>query len=105
MYLERADIESTLGVIARRSAACSRLMIAYISPALFQWLAGFAPRLVGEPFRSQFTPRAMRALLSRHGFAVLEDHDIATIARSLSAAFGRDARATRRLRIVSAHER
>lgn len=104
MYLERADIETTLGVIARRSAAHSRLTIAYISPALFQWLVGLAPRLVGEPFLSKFTPRAMRALLSRHGFGVLADDDIATIAQSLSAALGRDARAMRRLRIVSAEK-
>ena len=80
MYLERTDIDATLAIIARRSATGSRLTIAYISPAWIRWLAGLAVRRLGEPFRSVFTPRAMRELLEPHGFRILDDEDIRTIA-------------------------
>ena len=102
MYLERADIEATLSIVARRSAAGSRLTIAYISPGVLRWIAGFAVRRLGEPFRSVFTRRSMRALLARHGFRVAEDDDISAIASALSPALGRDARAMRHLRVATA---
>jgi methyltransferase (TIGR00027 family) len=102
MYLTRADVEATLSVVARRSAAGSRLIIAYISPALIRWLAAFAVRRLGEPFRSVFRPEAMRVLLDRHGFRVLDDRDVAAIAGTLSAKLGRDTRAMKHLRIVVA---
>ncbi len=104
MYLTRAEVEATLEIVMRRSAPGSRLMIAYISPALLLWVVGLAVRRVGEPFRSVFTPHAMRGLLEQHGFRVLEDRDVATIAKTLSAKLGRDARGIRHLRIVIAQK-
>jgi methyltransferase (TIGR00027 family) len=102
MYLTRADVEATLSIVTRRSAAGSRLIVAYISPAPLRWIVGLAVRRLGEPFRSVFTCDAMRGLLEQHGFRVLDDRDVVTIARALSPKLGRDARAMRHLRIVTA---
>jgi methyltransferase (TIGR00027 family) len=104
MYLERADIDATLSIVARRSAAASRLTIAYISPALIRWIAGLAVRRLGEPFRSVFRQNEMQALLARHGFRVREDENISMIASRLSPALGRDARAMKHLRVVTAEK-
>ena len=70
MYLALAEVEATLGVIARRSAAGSRLIVAYHSPALILRLVAFLVARVGEPLRSAFTAHAMRTLLATHGFGV-----------------------------------
>jgi methyltransferase (TIGR00027 family) len=104
MYLTRADVEATLSIVARRSAAGSRLIIAYISPAPLRWLVGWAVRRLGEPFQSVFTRNAMRLLLEKHGFRAEDDHDVATIARALSSKLGRDARGMKHLRIVIAQK-
>jgi methyltransferase (TIGR00027 family) len=104
MYLERADIEATLSIIARRSAAGSHLTIAYISPALLRWIVGLAMRRLGEPFRSVFTRNEMRALLARHDFRVRDDQDISTIASTLSPVLARDARAMKHLRVATAEK-
>jgi methyltransferase (TIGR00027 family) len=104
MYLTRADVEATLSIVARRSAAGSRLIVAYISPALLRWLVGMAVRRLGEPFRSVYTQNAMRGLLETHGFRVLDDRDVATVARALSPKLGREARGMRHLRIVTAEK-
>jgi methyltransferase (TIGR00027 family) len=102
MYLTREDVEATLSIVAQRSARGSRLIIAYVSPALLRWLVALAVRRLGEPFLSAFTPGAMRDLLAKHGFRALADRDVATIARALSPKLGREARAVRHLRIVTA---
>jgi methyltransferase (TIGR00027 family) len=104
MYLTRVDVEATLAIVARRSAAGSRLIIAYISPALLRWLVGLAVRRLGEPFRSVFTRDAMRDLLEKYGFRALDDRDVARVARTLSSKLGRDARGMRHLRIVVAEK-
>lgn len=85
MYLERADIEATLGVIQARSAAGSHLVILYTSPSLSRTVAGFVLGLIGEPFRSAFTANEMRALLAQFGFSVVRDDDLASIAARLAA--------------------
>jgi methyltransferase (TIGR00027 family) len=104
MYLERADIEATLSVLARRSAPGSRLTIAYVAPVFLRWLIGLMLRRIGEPFRSIFTAEQMRELLARHGFRAGSDEDIVAIAKRLSPALERDARAIRHLRIVTAEK-
>src|SRR5499427_3378297 len=79
MYLAPADIEATLAVIRRRSAAGSRLIIAYHSPALMLRLIGPIVRRMGEPLRSAFTANEMREMLARYGFGVVWDADMPTI--------------------------
>ncbi|HET7539219.1 MAG TPA: class I SAM-dependent methyltransferase [Polyangiaceae bacterium] len=83
MYLERADIEATLGVVQARSAPGSQLAILYTSPSLVRAAAGFALGLIGEPFRSAFSAEQMRTLLAGFGFSVVHDHDLAYIATRL----------------------
>ncbi len=102
MYLEPADVEATLSVIARRSANGSQLTIAYVGPSLLRWFVALAVRRLGEPFRSVYTHPAMRALLDRHGFQVMRDEDIFTIGQALSPELASGMRPMRHLRIVSA---
>jgi methyltransferase (TIGR00027 family) len=102
MYLTQADVEATLAVIARRSAAGSRLVIAYHSPALVLRVLGLLVRRVGEPLKSAFTAEEMRALLHRYGFEVVRDEDVHRIGTTLSEETGRATRPIRHLRIVTA---
>jgi methyltransferase (TIGR00027 family) len=76
MYLSPDQVRATLGVIARRSAAGSRLLVTYHAPAALLWLVGFAVRRLGEPFRSRYAPEAMRALLEEHGLRVVRDDTV-----------------------------
>jgi methyltransferase (TIGR00027 family) len=85
MYLTRTEIEASLRVIERLSAPGSRLIVAYHRSALLLWLVGPFMRLMGEPLRSAFTAEAMRELLGAHGFVVVRDEDVRTIASTLSA--------------------
>jgi methyltransferase (TIGR00027 family) len=84
MYLTEQAIESTLAVVARRSSAGSRLVVAYFSPALMMHLVGVVVRRLGEPLRSVFTAEAMRVLLAKHGFRVVSDHGLPEIGQRLS---------------------
>ncbi|MGE3456760.1 MAG: class I SAM-dependent methyltransferase [Kofleriaceae bacterium] len=102
MYLERRAIEATLAIIQRRSAAHSRLIVAYIRSTILQRLTGIVVRRIGEPFRSVFTRDQMAALQARFGFGVVSDRDVPTIAGSLSAELGRATRAMNHLRIATA---
>jgi methyltransferase (TIGR00027 family) len=102
MYLARSDIEATLGVIERRSASGSRLIVAYHCPALILRIVGLVVRRIGEPLRSVFTADELRAVLARYGFRVVADQDIPTIAGSLSAALARETRVMKHLRIATA---
>ncbi len=105
MYLERADIEATLRVVAERSAPGSRLVIMYISPSIIRQMVGVLLRFVGEPFRSAFTEGEMQALLAGFGFTVLQDDDMATVGTTLSAEFADTARILKAMRIVTAQRR
>jgi methyltransferase (TIGR00027 family) len=102
MYLERADIEKTLGVVERRSAPRSRLVVAYHCPALMLGLIGALLRRVGEPLRSAFTADEMRNLLAGYGFTVRTDHDLPAIAGKLSADMARSVRGIRHQRVATA---
>ncbi|APR76413.1 Transcriptional regulator, MerR family protein [Minicystis rosea] len=105
MYLTLADIEATLDVIAKRSAAESRLIILYHSPALMLRVVGFVVGRLGEPLRSSFTADAMRALLSKHGFDVVRDEDLHQVGAALSDEVARATKATKHLRLVTAARR
>ncbi len=102
MYLTLADIEATLAVIDRRSAAASRLIVAYHSPWPLLRLVGLLLRRIGEPLRSAFTAEAMRGLLAKHKFEVVQDEDVPTIGAGLSAEIARATRVVKHLRIATA---
>lgn len=85
MYLARRDIEATLAVVARRSAAGSRLVVLYHRPALMLAIIGLVVHRVGEPLRSAFTPDQMRAMLARHGFQVARDRSAADLGAEIPA--------------------
>lgn len=102
MYLRRSEVEATLGVIARRSAVESRLIIAYHAPALMLILAGLLVRRVGEPLRSVYTAGGMQSLLERHGFNVVRDDGLPAITARLSPELGRVTGRMKHLRIVTA---
>jgi methyltransferase (TIGR00027 family) len=92
MYLTRPQIEATLEVIARRSAARSQLIVAYHQPALILVLFGFLVRRLGEPLRSAFRAEQMRELLAAYGFRVTRDEDVPTIGARISACVGQQTR-------------
>jgi methyltransferase (TIGR00027 family) len=105
MYLTRAEVDATLEVIARRSATSSRLIVVYASPGLMVPLVRVLVRRVGEPFRSVYTAAAMNKLLVHHGFAVIRDDDVHTLARPLSQRAWRATRTLKHGRIVVADRR
>lgn len=102
MYLTQDAIDTTLSVIARRSARPSRLVVNYLRRALMVRIVGLLVRRVGEPFRSFFTPDAMRALLASHGFAVARDENIVAIAHALSPQLAHEVRLVKYMRIATA---
>lgn len=102
MYLTLADIEATLAIIQRRSAARSRLIVLYHSPAIILRLVAFLLRRLGEPLRSKFKADEMRALLAHYGFSVARDEDVATIGRGLSVDVARATAPMRHMRIATA---
>lgn len=102
MYLTQDAIDTTLSVIARRSARPSRLVVNYLTRALMVRIVGLLVRRVGEPFRSFSTPDAMRALLASHGFAVARDENIVAIAHALSPQLAHEARFVKYMRIATA---
>lgn len=102
MYLKPREVEATLQVIERRSAPASRLIVVYMTRAWMMLVAGVVLRFIGEPFRSAFSPRRMRALLARHGFHTLRDDDIVTLARALAPSAANEIRVVKHLRIATA---
>lgn len=86
-YLTHHQLELTLGVIARRSAPGSRLIIGYLMAALRTRLISFVVARVGsrlidtpwtnEPLRSFYSAKAMAKLLGEHGFRVVSDENLA----------------------------
>ena len=93
-YLTPEQVETTLGIVAGRSAPGSRLIVNYQAPALSATLGRLVTRaltvatrrtdpLAHEPRRSAWTPASMRTLLTGHGFAVVRDDDLLTLADDL----------------------
>ena len=93
-YLTRAEVAATVRGIGERSAAGSRLVVNYQSPSLPAALGRAAATAMtavsrqrspwaNEPRRSAWTPTAMSQLLSRHGFRVIRDDDLESLARGL----------------------
>jgi methyltransferase (TIGR00027 family) len=95
-YLTRAEVAATLAAVAARSARGSVLIVNYQAPSLAAALgrrlahlasraAGQASPLAGEPWRSLWSPAAMRKLLARNGFRVREDRDLLEIALAIGS--------------------
>jgi methyltransferase (TIGR00027 family) len=102
MYLTRQDIESTLRVIEKRSAPKSRLVIVYSAPALMLLLIAPLVKRMGEPLRSVFGPRAMSALLARHGFHTTRDVGVADVVSAMSLTLPGGGLTARHLRVATA---
>jgi len=102
MYLTKAEVEATLAIIARRSAARSRLVIAYATPGLILPLVRMLVRRLGEPFRSVYSEAEMKAALAAHGFAVTRDDGVPALGRAISQETWRATSWVRHLRIVVA---
>ena len=102
MYLHRHEIEKTLSAIDARSCPGSRLIVAYIQPALMLIILAVIVRRLGEPIRTVLTPNQMRKLLDRYGFVTRMDRDLPSIGSELSAEIGHATRLMRHLRIVTA---
>lgn len=93
-YLTPEEVEATAAVIADRSANGSRLVVNYQIPSrratasrvlarAVMSLTGGRDPMAGEPRRSSWTPQSMSALLNRHGFTVVADDDLFTLAARL----------------------
>jgi methyltransferase (TIGR00027 family) len=94
-YLSRAEVAATVQAIGSRSAAGSRLIVNYQSPALSAALGRLVARVMtaaarrrspwaDEPRRSSWTPAAMSQLLAGHGFDLTRDDDLLTLAQGLT---------------------
>ncbi|HMA96202.1 MAG TPA: SAM-dependent methyltransferase, partial [Polyangiaceae bacterium] len=102
MYLERADIETTLRVVEARSVPGSRLVVMYTSPSIIRRMSGFFLGRMGEPVRSAFTADEMSTLLAGFSFTVVQDDDLPRIANRLLTGFGKATRLLQDMRIATA---
>ncbi|MEU9845264.1 class I SAM-dependent methyltransferase [Actinomadura sp. NPDC048032] len=94
-YLTRAEAAATLRALAKASAPGSRLVVHYQAPSLVASLGRPVARamrrlsrqpdpMAHEPWRSAWTPAAMRELLTGQGYAVARDTDLLTLAGALA---------------------
>ncbi|MGI5200791.1 class I SAM-dependent methyltransferase [Spirillospora sp. CA-108201] len=94
-YLARAEVAATVRALAGASAPGGRLVVHYQSPSLVASLGRPAARamrrlsrqpdpMAHEPWRSAWTPAAMRTLLAEHGYAVADDTDLLALAGRLT---------------------
>jgi methyltransferase (TIGR00027 family) len=85
-YLTQPALSATLAVIAARSAPRSVLVMTYGTPELgsvpraLRPLVGPAFRLLGEGLRGLMTTEQAHAIVSVHGFEVIEDERVADLA-------------------------
>lgn len=93
-YLTQPQVESTLAVVAARSAPGSRLIATYPTPnrlaglgragmRLFSKLSGGRDPLADEPHVSAWSPADMAALTTRYGLTVTADVELIEAARRL----------------------
>ncbi|GAA2306549.1 SAM-dependent methyltransferase [Actinomadura luteofluorescens] len=94
-YLTRAEVAATVRDLAGASAPGSGLVVNYQSPSPAASLGRLLTRamrrpsrrpdpMAHEPWRSAWTPAAMRELLTGQGFAVAGDTDLLTLAGALA---------------------
>jgi methyltransferase (TIGR00027 family) len=112
-YLSRAEVAATVQAVGSRSAAGSRLIVNYQSPALSAALGRLAARAMtaaarrrspwaDEPRGSSWTPAAMSQLLAGHGFGLNRDDDLLTLAQDLASPV-RQRRSLQTGRVATAH--
>jgi methyltransferase (TIGR00027 family) len=103
-YLTPGQVSATVQAVASLSAAGSRLIVNYqarsMSATAGRFLVQAMARVTGranpwadEPWRSTWTPKAMDDLLRRHGFTVIRDDNLLTLAAGImnapdNASFG-----------------
>jgi methyltransferase (TIGR00027 family) len=94
-YLTPDEVRGTLAEVAARSAPGSRLIVNYQSDGagravmkIFTVLFLRASPWRDEPWRSMWTPEQMRDLLTGHGFRVVRDDDLLTLAAALPMKLG-----------------
>ncbi|WP_025350634.1 class I SAM-dependent methyltransferase [Nocardia nova] len=86
-YLTGPQVDSTLSVVAARSAPGSRLVATYPTPnrfaavgragmRIFSRLSGGQDPLADEPHLSAWSPEEMAAVMARHGLTVTADLDL-----------------------------
>ncbi|GAB3351106.1 class I SAM-dependent methyltransferase [Micromonospora halotolerans] len=111
-YLTTAEVAATVAELAACSAPGSRLVVNYQSPAVSAVLGRVVARLLtastgrssvwaNEPWRSTWTPAAMSALLTRHGYRVTREESLLDTARTLALPVSR-ARSLRHSRVLVA---
>ncbi|WP_262284030.1 class I SAM-dependent methyltransferase [Micromonospora sp. MA102] len=111
-YLTRAEVAATVAELAACSAAGSRLVVNYQSPAVSATLGRVVARLLtasagrssvwaNEPWRSTWTPAALAALLTRQGYRVTREESLLDTARTLALPVSR-ARSLRHGRVLVA---
>lgn len=94
VYLSRVEVAATVHAVSGRSAAGSRLVVNYQSPALSAAFGRLVARAMtvmawrrslwaDEPWRSSWTAKAMSELLAGYGFSVKQDDDLLTVAQEL----------------------
>ena len=93
-YLTRAQVRTTVAAVAVASAPGSRLIVNYQQPSAASVFGRYAARalttlarrrhpLAAEPWRSLWTPTALRRLLNRHGFTVRSDENLLAVSARL----------------------
>jgi methyltransferase (TIGR00027 family) len=93
-YLTRPQVEATVDDVSARSATGSRLVVTYQAPSLVATLGRTLSRVLSalarrtdplgrEPWRSAWTPAAIRSLLAAQGWDVGSDDDMLALAQQL----------------------
>ncbi len=94
-YLTEAQVAATVTALAACSAPNSRLIVNFQTPAILAKLGRLVARALmastgrssvwaDEPWRSTWTPAAMAALLTRHGYTITHDEDLLHTAGTLA---------------------
>lgn len=100
-YLTRGQVSATIAALATLSAAGSRLVVNYQTPAIatrvgrvigtaMVRLAGGDDVFRNEPHRSFWKPERLAGVLGEHGFAVSSDRDLREISQSSGLAASAD---------------
>jgi methyltransferase (TIGR00027 family) len=111
-YLTSVEVEGTVRAVRDRSSTGSRLVVNYQAPSVRALVGRRVASLFGrfglndpmadEPWRSAWRPDAMAELLVRHGFAVVGDDDMASVAIRLGVPFrSRSSMASSRVAIAT----
>jgi methyltransferase (TIGR00027 family) len=93
-YLTADEVRATVAQVAELTASGSRLVVNYqarslstsVMRAVMRWVLRVARQpdpMAGEPWRSKWSPEAMRDMLGDNGFTVSSDDDLLSLAAGL----------------------